>query len=196
MKILHIVGSPKVNSTSTAIAYRFCEKASQANAMIDTFFLNTLNFKGCQGCFKCKQGKDRCAIKDDLTPVLDKLYYADVLLISTPVYFWDLPGELKCFIDRLFSFAKDDWQDNIEPSRLPKGKQLVFIQSQGSIESNHTDIFEKYASLFKSFNGFAECHQIRACNNISSKEIDKHKEILVYTEELARQLVASEKSRH
>ena len=187
MKVMHIAASPRVESTSTKIAKRFCVRAQKNGADITFYPLEKMNYKGCQGCNACKSGKDRCVIKDDLTPVLDALYDIDVLVVSTPVYFWDIPGQLKCFIDRLYSVAKDDWQSNPAPIRLPKDKKFVFVQSQAALEDKHLDVYEKYAILFKM--AFWETHLLRACNNIAPNDLDNHADILKQTDALAEHIV-------
>ena len=161
MKISHISGSPRKQSNSRNIGEAFTARAKEKGAEVSTHVLNKMDIKGCQGCLACKKGKERCIVKDDLASVLDEIYETDVLVISTPVYFWDLPGQLKCFIDRFYSYAKDDWQTNQKPSRLPSGKKLIFIQTQGAGEGLHDDIFGKYDAIFKMFAGFEACYPIR-----------------------------------
>lgn len=161
MKITHVVGSPRKNSNSRQIADHFISKAEEKGALVTSYDLNKMDYRGCQGCYGCKKGKDRCVLKDDLSEVLNKIYETDILVISTPVYFWDLPGQLKLFIDRSYSFAKDDWQSNPEPSRLPKGKKLVFIQTQGAGDEMHDDIYQKYDAIFKIFSGFKDTYLIK-----------------------------------
>ena len=161
MKIIHISGSPRKQSNSRNIGEQFTARAEERGAEISTYILNKMDIKGCQGCYACKKGKERCIVKDDLAPVLDGIYETDIIVISTPVYFWDLPGQLKCFIDRFYSYAKEDWQTNPKPSRLPSGKKVVFIQTQGAGEDMHDEIFGKYDAIFKMFAGFEECFYIR-----------------------------------
>ena len=161
MKITHISGSPRKQSNSRNIGEQFTARAAEKGGEVSTHILNKMDIKGCQGCYACKKGKDRCIVKDDLAPVLDEIYETDILVISTPVYFWDLPGQLKCLIDRFYSYAKEDWQTNPEPSRLPTGKKVVFIQTQGAGEGLHDEIFGKYDAIFKMFAGFEACYPIR-----------------------------------
>jgi multimeric flavodoxin WrbA len=186
MKITHIAASPRIKSTSTKIAKRFCDTGSKQGADVTSYSLGKMNYKGCQGCNSCKQGKDRCVLKDDLTPVLEALYETDVLVVSTPVYFWDVPGQLKCLIDRLYSVAKEDWETNPEPLRLPKGKKVVFIQTQKAEEDKHLDVYEKYATFFKLASW--ETHLLRACNGLLPEELRDHTEIMKQTDALAEKL--------
>jgi multimeric flavodoxin WrbA len=67
-------------------------------------YLYDLNFRGCTGCHSCKLLDEkkfaRCAMRDDLTPVLEKAIDADVLLIGSPIYFSDITGETRSFLER------------------------------------------------------------------------------------------------
>lgn len=187
MKIIHISGSPRKKSNSRNIAEQFVSKAEKNGAEVSTYILNKMDYKGCQGCLGCKNNKERCVLKDDLTEVLDGIYETDILLISTPVYFWEVPGQLKCFMDRTYSFAKDDWQTNPIPSRLPAGKKLVFVQTQGTGDEMHGDIFQKYDAIFKVFTGFKDTYLIKG-SNASDTDIEIGPELIEKAETLADEL--------
>ena len=127
MEIVCILGSPRQKGYSSVIAKRFCDTAEKRGANIRYFKLDELTYKGCKGCMSCKTKLEKCAIKDDLTMVLDAIWEADVLLLTSPVYFGMISGQLKCLIDRMYSFYKPDYISNPVPSRLPKDKKGVFI---------------------------------------------------------------------
>ncbi len=171
MKIMHVAGSPRKTGNSMTLANRFIDKAEDRGGDVKTYFLNQMNYRGCQGCYQCKTETEKCVLKDDLTEVLDNLWDTDLLLISTPVYFGDLSAQLKGFIDRLFSFAKSDYLTNPNPIRLPKGKKLVFIQIQNADKESHKDIYEKYLYYFE-FMGFVEPQLVHAYGIIQPDEIE------------------------
>ncbi len=80
------------------------EGAQEAGAKVELVHLYDLIFQGCISCFACKKLPEPtacCAQKDALTPVLQKAYQADVLLIGSPVYFAGLPASLRAFLERL-----------------------------------------------------------------------------------------------
>ena len=97
MKIVGIFGSPRKNGASARIAYGFLETAQEIGAEIKTYYLNGMKFRGCQGCNACKEKSEICIQKDDLTEVLADLKEADVAVFATPVYYWDVTGQFKCF---------------------------------------------------------------------------------------------------
>ncbi|HCJ56657.1 MAG TPA: hypothetical protein DHV55_04330, partial [Clostridiaceae bacterium] len=50
---------------------------------------------------KCVENKGQCILKDDFEDLRQLWINADVVIYSFPVYHLSVPGQLKCFIDRL-----------------------------------------------------------------------------------------------
>jgi multimeric flavodoxin WrbA len=122
MKIVCLLGSPRTNGNSSILASRFLATAAGLGAETRAFELNRLTYRCCQGCYACKTTLDSCIVQDDLTAVLEAVRAADVVVLATPVYYGDISGQLKCFIDRTFSYLVPDYVTNPNPSRLPPGK--------------------------------------------------------------------------
>jgi multimeric flavodoxin WrbA len=105
MKVLAINGSPRKNWNTGTLLKKALEGAESAGAETEIVHLYDCNFKGCTSCFACKErdGKSygRCAMKDDLTPVYEKIRDIDALLLGSPVYFGDVTGEMRSFMERL-----------------------------------------------------------------------------------------------
>ena len=193
MKIVTLLGSPRTKGNSTAIAERFIETAESLGAGSNTFALNKLTFRGCQACMACKGKLDRCALKDDLTKVLDEIRDADVLALATPVYFGDITAQMKMFIDRTYSYYVPDFMTQAIPGRLSLGKKLVFIQTQGQPdEKMFNDIYPKY-ELFFQFLGFKNNQLIRACGVNDAGDAIKRDDIMKLAEDTARQVMGDGK---
>ena len=189
MKIVSLLGSPRTKGNSATIANRFTETAAKLGAEVRTFELNKLQYRGCQGCYACKKKLDHCALKDDLTEVLEAVREADVVLLATPVYYGDITSQLKAFIDRSFSYLKPDFHTNPKPSRLNQ-KKLVFVISQGNPdEALFADIFPRYEQFLK-WLGFSDSRLIRACGVGPATADVVPEEVLRQAEEAARLLVA------
>ncbi len=188
MKIVNLLGSPRKNSNSSAIAGRFCTTAERLGAEVRTFTLNKLNFRGCQGCMACKTKLDRCALNDDLTEVLEAVREADILVLASPVYYWDVSSQMKAFLDRTFSYVVPDYMTNPEKSRLKPGKKLVFILTQNNPEKNsYTNIFEKFDYFFRVY-GFSETRQIRDFETNEPGVAETHQDVMGLAEKTAEEL--------
>lgn len=106
MKILAINGSPRKKWNTTALLEKALEGAASLGAETELIHLYDLDFKGCTSCFACKLkgGKSygKCAMNDELTPVLAKLDNIDAFLLGSPIYFGTVTGEMRSSMERLF----------------------------------------------------------------------------------------------
>jgi multimeric flavodoxin WrbA len=188
MKIVSVLGSPCENGNSSTIAKRFCDTAEKLGAEVKTFVLNNLEYRGCQGCMACKSKLERCALEDDLTEVLEAIRETDVLVLASPVYYWDVSGQTKCFLDRTFSYLVPDFNAKPVKSRLTPGKKLVMILTQNNPdEGNFTNIFPKFDYFFRAY-GFSETHLIRACGVNAPGDVASREDVLMPTEKLAEEM--------
>jgi len=189
MKVVAVLGSPRVKGNSALVAERFLEAARRRGAETQSFALNTLSYRGCQACRACKKHLDRCVLKDDLTGVLDAVREADVTVLASPVYYGDVTGQMKLFIDRTYCFLGPDYLVSPDASRLAPGKRMVFILTQGMAdESGFADIYPRYSMMMK-FNGIADTYLIRACGLAKPEEVLQRPEVLRQAEELAERLL-------
>jgi multimeric flavodoxin WrbA len=162
MLITNILGSPRAESNGAAIAQSLIKAFGNGKHEVTTYPLAKLTYRGCQACMSCKKNAGGCVVKDDLSPVLEAIGKTDVVVLSSPVYFGEITSQAKGLVDRLYSFYKPDYRTNPDPSRLSKGKKLVFILPQGNAdESAFADIVPKYVRIFSRL-GFGGVYPIRA----------------------------------
>jgi len=102
-KAIGISGSPRRGGNSETLLRAALEGAQAAGADVEIVRLNELTYVGCQNCEACIQAR-RCTQDDDLADVLAKLPEADVWLLSSPIYFDSVSGQLKTFFDRCWCF--------------------------------------------------------------------------------------------
>jgi len=188
MNVVCLLGSPREKGNSATIANRFCSTAEGLGAEVKTFTLNNLQYRGCQGCMACKTKLDRCALSDDLTEVLEAVRETNVLVLASPVYFWDISSQLKSFIDRTFSYLVPDFITNSRKTRLAPGKKLVFILSQNNPDrSSFSDIVTKFQYFSQAY-GFVESHVIRAFGVSEPGEVESHEDVMKLAETTARKI--------
>jgi len=189
MKISCLIGSPRKESNSAAIAKRFTDTAAALGAKVDTVVLNDLNYRGCQGCLACKTTSDKCVLKDDLAGVLESLKGADVVVMAMPVYCSDVPGQVKCFLDRTFSYMQPGYREGA-PSRVPAGKKLVFIMTQGApMNEMFADVPKRYQDFLKRSMGFGETYLIRGVGVGGGGVIGVPEQYLQQAEQIARSIM-------
>jgi len=138
----------------------------------------------------CKTTSDKCVLEDDLAGVLESLKEADIVVMAMPVYCSDVPGQVKCFLDRTFSYMKPDYRSEGSPSRVPPGKKLVFIITQGApVEEMFADIPHKYTAFLKRSMGFGDTYLIRGVGVGGGGAVGVPDEYLQKAEEIARSIV-------
>ncbi|AWK49574.1 flavodoxin family protein [Clostridium beijerinckii] len=105
MKVIAINGSPRKNGNTVTLLQKALEGAKSMGADTEIVHLYDLNFKGCTSCFACKRKGSKynghCAMKDDLTSILENILKCDVLLLGSPLYFNSVTGEMRSFLERL-----------------------------------------------------------------------------------------------
>lgn len=99
MKIAIVNGSPRKGNTVTAIQ-AFVDGAVAKNE-IEIIEADKLNISPCRGCGACGCYKG-CVAKDDTNETIDKLVSADMILFTTPVYWWGMTAQLKLVIDKCY----------------------------------------------------------------------------------------------
>jgi multimeric flavodoxin WrbA len=124
MKILNIVGSPRVNGNTHFLAQKFAEGAKRNGVETEEVFLGRMKIAPCLDCGQCHED-GICRIKDDFGLVAEKMKACEGILFSTPVYCCNVTGQLKAFMDRCHSLMFPDYTTGLE------GKKAVFIIVSG-----------------------------------------------------------------
>ena len=100
MKNLFILGSPHRNGNSAAMAEAVGQglQTKKSNS-VEYIYLNELTIQPCQGCGACSS-TGKCILDDDMERVSNLTEEADRLFFVSPIYFYSVTAQLKCFIDR------------------------------------------------------------------------------------------------
>ena len=136
-KLIAINGSPRRNGNTAQLLQEAMRGAQEAGAETEIVHLYTLNFKGCTSCFACKlksRPHGTCAMRDDLSPVLEKVKAADAIIFGSPIYFMNLSAGMIAFIERLF-FSNYIYSDEI-PTVFPKNLPNAYIYTMNMTEKH------------------------------------------------------------
>lgn len=98
-KILVISSSLRVRSNSEALADAFIKGAEEAGNEVSKISLKGKQIAFCQGCLAC-QKLGHCVINDDAVAIAEKMQQADVIAFATPIYYYEMAGQLKTMLDR------------------------------------------------------------------------------------------------
>lgn len=147
MNILVINGSPKGKRSNSlrltdAFVQGLCSQkhASGEETCVEQLHISQMHIESCRGCFACwKATPGTCCIKDDMSAVIEKELWADVIIYSFPLYYYNVPGAMKTLIDRqlpmvlpFMSERKDGVGSGSHEARYDMSrKQYVLISTCG-----------------------------------------------------------------
>ncbi len=138
-KIIIIDGGPRATFNTASMLKKFAEGASSVSNEIEvkTFRLYALDYKGCMSCISCKiKGKasNVCKFKDALTPVLEEIAQADGLVLGSPIYFGDVTGQMRTFLERLaFPWLSYNDYSMTAPKRMP----VVLLETMNGLPNRN-----------------------------------------------------------
>ena len=143
-KIIIIDGGPRKNMNTAKLLQKFAEgvKSAGSEMEVKTIRLYDLDYKGCMSCMACKlKGKasNICRFKDALTPVLEEISQADSLVLGSPIYFGEVTGQMRAFLERL-AFPWLSYNDY--SLTAPKRMSVVLVETMnGTPERNNSNHF-------------------------------------------------------
>ena len=155
-----INGSPRKTHNTATILNKALEgvKAADPQAQTELIHLYSHDFSGCVSCFECKRlgGKSygKCAVRDGLTPILERLADADGIIFGSPVYFHSITGKMRMFFERLLFqyFVYDADYSALSPKRMPTAFVYTMnVPYQVMLESHYTESFQSMESSFRGY---------------------------------------------
>jgi len=144
VKLLAIHGSPRKRGFSSTLHSEFIRQFTSAGTEITEIHVYDKNILPCTACGTCRS-EFYCPVKDDMEKIYGIIRQADVISISTPLYFSSVPSQLKVLIDRCQIFWE---QKNHNPGNLPCRKQGVLFCTAGA---DYTSMFSGVLQLVRHF---------------------------------------------
>ncbi len=143
-KIVIIDGGPRRNMNTAELLQKFAEGAQSILGDIDVKVVRLYDFdyKGCMSCMACKlKGKasNICRFRDALTPLLEEIAEADGLVLGSPIYFGEVTGQMRAFLERLaFPWLSYNDYSLTAPKRMP----VVLVTTMNGLpERNNSNGF-------------------------------------------------------
>jgi len=157
LQTLVLNASPRKAWNTAKLLKSAAEGAKSAGSEVEYIDLYDLNFTGCRSCMLCKRkGAQRCHCywKDDLSPIIDKVFRADVLLIGTAIYLGRPTSRYFEVMERLHfcALSYDDYS-NYFTGRVNVGLFVSMNASKEFYDRLYKDAFEGYAQELQILNG-------------------------------------------
>src|SRR5574344_2519001 len=108
-KVIVISTSLRAGSNSDMLAEQFAEGAKASGNEVEKISLRGKEIKFCVGCLSC-QHTGACVFKDDVPAIMEKVLNADVVCWATPIYYYEMSGQMKVLIDRMNAMYSLDYK--------------------------------------------------------------------------------------
>ena len=139
-KVLILSGSPRKGGNSDLLCDEFLRGAIEAGCEVEKIRVAEKKVGCCSACYYCRQSGGVCAKKDDMAEILQKMIDADVIVLSSPVYFYSIDAQLKAVIDRTVA----RWTE-------VKDKEFYYIVTFADTERASAE------RTLECFRGYADC---------------------------------------
>lgn len=108
-QILVISASPRKGGNSEILADEFIKGAQSAGHSAEKICLYDKKIQFCRGCLAC-QKTHTCVLEDDAAAIVEKMTLADAVVFATPIYFYEMCGQMKTLLDRTNPAYGTDYQ--------------------------------------------------------------------------------------
>ena len=160
-KVVVISTSLRAGSNSHAMAEQFAAGAKAAGHEVELISLRGKEIKFCIGCFSC-QTTGKCVFKDDVPAIMESVLNADVVCRATPIYYYEMAGQMKTLIDRFNPMYPMDYKfrDIYLLTTATEDEAFVPERAESGLQG-WIDCFEKATLKAQLFcGGVTETHDI------------------------------------
>lgn len=145
MKVVGILGSPRLGGNTDLLLERFLDGCREAGARVDKVVLNQLCFSPCQECARVRDDGS-CQVEDQLQPVFRMVGAAGLVAVATPIFFGSLSAQTKMMVDRFQCWWRAKYLLKRDP--YPGSRSGVFLAVEAS---DREDFFDSARAVTRNF---------------------------------------------
>jgi len=183
MKVLGISGSTRKEGNTAILIQEILSRCEEGGLKTKFISLAGKKIQPCLGCEKCKE-KKWCVIEnDDWGGIVKEVMDADVLIIGSPTYYFDVCGHVKNFIDRTYSLYHD---------RKLAGRKGVAVAVHANKGASRT---------IQTIEGFLSTHEFSSLGSVKGEgyhegDVRNDKEAIQKAQKVADKIIRLVKTRH
>ena len=142
-KVIVISTSLRAGSNSDMLADKFIEGALAAGNEVEKITLSGKSIGFCKGCLAC-QKLGKCVIDDDANAIMQKVLEAEVVCWATPIYYYEMSGQMKTLLDRMNPMYPMDYafRDIYMIATAAEEEESAFEKAYNGLQG-WVDCFEK-----------------------------------------------------
>jgi len=107
-KVIVISTSFRKGGNSDTLADEFIRGAKESGNDVEKISLEGKTIGFCKGCLVCQKTRE-CVINDDAVNIAEKVKNADTIVYATPIYYYEMSGQMKTLLDRLNTLFPSDY---------------------------------------------------------------------------------------
>jgi len=186
MKVLGVMGSPRIGGNTDLLLDEALKGAQEQGAEVEKLTLDRMKITACKEIYHCLED-GTCPLKDDMTPVYDKLLAADAVIIATPIFFYAVSAQMLSFMSRCQAlWARKYWLKNLD-TPVKRGGFIAVGATKGANLFEGPKLTAKY--FFKAIN--ADYTADLLIRSVDKKaEIKDHPDYLAAAHELGKKIAA------
>jgi multimeric flavodoxin WrbA len=128
--VIIIDGSTRESGNTDTLLSELIRGANDSGINLDRYFLRNLNIADCIGCCQCLHERT-CHFDDAMTDIRKSLMEAQLIIFASPLYWCEVTGLMKIFVDRLYFFHHPENRPMIA------GKKAIVLTTLG--EKDNTE---------------------------------------------------------
>jgi len=174
MKILSIMSSPHKDGNTAILMNEILnglKSASSIKHSIEKINLADLKLKPCLGCYECMDAL-YCKVCPDASDVVKKIIESHLIIIGTPIFFFNMTSYLKLFWDHLIMMTHPKLHSKLF------NKKFVLLTVAGSEYEDIAESFFRDAEETARFFNFDIIDTFKVGGFLESGEVKKDKSIL------------------
>lgn len=136
MKVVAFNGSARKDGNTAILINYVLRELEKGGIETELVQLSGKNIRGCRACYRCFENRDqRCSVRDDfVNDCIQRMIEADGIVLGSPVYFSDVPAEMKALIDRAGFVSRAN--GNLYTNKV--GLALVVMRRSGAFHTLDT----------------------------------------------------------
>lgn len=182
MKVLGIDGSPRKDGNTEKLVKQILTGVEKAGAESEYLKLADYKIDYCLGCGACRPA-GKCVLDDAMHSVIESIQQADVIVLGSPIYAWQVSGNVKVFMDRLCQLLTPNYE-----SRLNGPKKIAFAYTQGNPDGELFKPYMEYQEKVYPILGFTLTDRIQVVGTRAADDILTQPETLTKAEAFGRNL--------
>ena len=183
MKAVVVNGSARKNWNTAQLCRESARGLEEAGFETELINLCDYAFKGCVSCYGChlktSMDKHLCFYRDDLTPILEKLLEADVIILSSPVFYGEVSGQIRSLMERMLFpldtyYAEDGKRVLKRNKKVPTG--FIFTMNATKEQMTHYHMNENLHRSANALSGIygIPCEELYSCDTLQFTDYSRY----------------------